>query len=94
MKMFFFGGGGCPKIAFLTTWPRKSAPKTHYKIRGFSKAFLEKQLWTKNTNPEISVIIFFAFFFSFNNKNTKISWNPYVDSVLANLKKTSFKILD
>ena len=41
---FLFFGGGCPKIPFLTTWPRKRAPKKHYKNRGFSKAFLEKQL--------------------------------------------------
>ena len=35
--------------------------------------------------------IFFAFFFSFNNKNTKICWNPYFYSVLANLKKENFQ---
>ena len=31
----------------------------------------------KNTNPEIPVIIFFAFFFSFNNKKTpKLAETP------------------
>ena len=44
VKIFFFGGGGVQKLPFLTTWPRKRAPKKHYKNRGFSKAFLEKQL--------------------------------------------------
>ena len=30
----------------------------------------------KIPNPEIPVIIFFAFFFSFNNKNTKLAETP------------------
>ena len=69
--------GGCPKIAVLTTWPRKRAPKKHNKNRGFSKAFLEKQLCvTKrpllDKKTQIQKIrlsfVFFSFFFSGNNK--------------------------
>ena len=30
--------------------------------------------------------------FSFNNKNTKISWNPYFYSVFANFKDDKFQI--
>ena len=48
----------------------------------------------KNTNPEIPVIIFFAFFFFSTTKNTTISWNPYFYSALANLKKRSFRLLE
>ena len=85
-------------MPFLTTWPRKRAPKKHYKNRGFGKAFLEKQLYVtqwplldkKNTNPEISVIVFFAFFFSFNNKKPKLAGTP-IFSVLAKLKKEKFQ---
>ena len=70
---------GVQKFSFLTTWPKKRAPKKHYKNRGFSNPFFEKQLWVtkrpcldnKKTNPEIAVSIFFTFFFSFNNKKHK-----------------------
>ena len=39
----FFGGGG-PKSPGLTTWPKKRAPKKHYKNRGYSKPIFEKQI--------------------------------------------------
>ena len=39
---FLFYGGVSKNSPVLTTWPRKRAPKQHYKNRGFSKAFLEK----------------------------------------------------
>ena len=64
---------------FLTTWPKKRAPKRHYKNRGFGNPFFGKQFCVtkrpcldKKTNPEIPVIIFLGlFFFSFNNKKHK-----------------------
>ena len=40
---FSFVLGGCPKFPFLTTCPKKRAPKHHYKNRGFSKAFFGKK---------------------------------------------------
>ena len=90
---------GVQNFPFLTTWPKKRAPKKHYKNRGFSNPFFEKQICVtkrpfldqKNPKPEIPVIIFFAFFFSFNNKKHKNVLKPYFHSVLANLKKRIFK---
>ena len=57
------------KISFLTPWPKKRAPKKHYKNRGFSKVIFWKQMCVtkrpfldkKSPNPEIPVIIFVAF---------------------------------
>ena len=45
----------------------------------------------KNQIHKFQLSFFLAFFFSFNNKNTKICWNPYFYSVLANLKKENFQ---
>ena len=86
---------GVQNFPFLTTWPKKRAPKKHYKNRGFSNPFFGKQFWVtkrpfldqKNPNPEIPVIIFLPFSSLTTTKNTKVSWNPYFYSVLANLKK-------
>ena len=87
---------GIQKLPFLTPWPRKRAPKNTIKI-GVSAYFLEKSyatrnghLWTKKPKFRNSSYHFFLPFFSFNNKNTKICWNPYFYSVLANLKKDNF----
>ena len=74
VKIFFLGGG--QKLPFLTTWPRKRAPKKHYKNRGFSKAFLEKQLCVtkrpfldkKTQIQKFQLSFFLPFSFSFNNK--------------------------
>ena len=98
---FSFFWGGVQKLPFLTTWPRKRAPPKHIKNRGFS-LFFEKKLCVtirpfldqKNPNPEIPIIIFFCLFSLSTTKNTKISWNPYFYSVLANLKKENFQILN
>ena len=43
INQFFPFFGGCPKFPFLTTWPKKRAPKKHYKNRGFSNPFFGKQ---------------------------------------------------
>ena len=34
---------GVQNFPFLTTWPKKRAPKNHYKNRGFSNPFFGKQ---------------------------------------------------
>ena len=57
--------GGCPKSPFLTTWPRKRAPKNTIKL-GFQQGIFGQNsyalrnvlFWTKNPNPQIPVIIF------------------------------------
>ena len=91
--ILFFFGVDVQIFPFLTTWPKKPAPKNTKNIGVqqpiFGKQFcLTKQPFLdKKPNPEIPVIVFFSFIFSFNNKNTKISWNPYFYSVLANLNK-------
>ena len=74
------------------------SPK-HYKDRGFREHIFGKQLCVtkqpfldpKTPNPKIPVIIFWSFFFSFNNKNTKMLRNPDFYSVLASQKKRFFQ---
>ena len=97
---FFFCFWWASKISlFLTAWPKKRAPKKHYKTRGFSKAFFEKQIcvtkWPyldKNSQiQKFQLSFLLPILFSFN-KNINISWNPYFYSVLANLKKRIFKV--
>ena len=86
---------GIQELPFLTPWPRKRAPKNTMKI-WVSAYFFWKEVMRHETaifgqkkpNSEIPVIIFFLPFFLFQKqKNTKICWNPYFYSVLANLKK-------
>ena len=101
-QSIFFFFGGCPKFPFLTTWPKKRAPKKHYKNRGFSKAFFWKQLCVtkrpfldqKTQNQKFQLSFFFAFSSLSTTKTTKIGWNPYFYSVLANLKKENFQNLN
>ena len=71
--------GGCPKFPFLTTWPKKRAPKKHNKNRGFSNPFFGKQfcvtsrpLLDKKPNPEIPIILFSPFSSFSTTKTTKI----------------------
>ena len=45
----------------------------------------------KTQNQKLRLSFFLPIPFSFNNKNTKTSWNPYFYSVLANLKKDNFQ---
>ena len=46
----------------------------------------------KKTKPEISVVEFFAFVFSFFNKKHKNLWNPIFIVFLQTLKQRVFKI--
>ena len=92
--------GGCPKYPFLTTWPKKRAPPKHYKI-GVSANFFEKYmrhktaiLDQKRQNPEIPVIIYFAYFLHFRQQKTQKIAEPLYYSVLANLKKENFQNLN
>ena len=98
-KIFLFWQG-IQKLPFLTPWPRKRAPKNTIKI-GVSAYFFGKKLCVtkrpfldkKKPNSEIPVIIFSCLFSLSKTKNTKICWNPYFYSVLANLKKRIFQKL-
>ena len=99
VKIFFFFWQGIQKLPFFDTLAQKTRTQKHYKNRGFSLFFFGKKLCVtkrpfldkKNPNSEIPVIIFFLAFFSLSKtKNTKICWNPYFYSVLANLKKREF----
>ena len=96
---FSFFWQGIQKLPFFDTLAQKTRTQKHYKNRGFSLFFFGKKLCVtkrpfldkKNPNSEIPVIIFFLAFFSLSKtKNTKICWNPYFYSVLANLKKENF----
>ena len=94
---FSFFLTGYPKIAFFDTLAQKTRTQKHYKNRGFS-FFLERSyasrnghFWTKKTQIQKFQLSFFSCLFSFSKtKNTKICWNPYFYSVLANLKKENF----
>ena len=84
---------------FLTPWPRKRAPKKHYKNRGFRAFFLESRCasrnghcWTKKPKfTNFSYHFFLPIFFSFNNKKPQTLLKPLFYSVLANLKKEIFQ---
>ena len=83
---FFFGGG--PKCPLFDNLAKKArTPKRHYRNWGFSTPIFwkadvchETAIFgdKKNPKPEIPVIIFVCFSFSFNNKNTNICWNPII----------------
>ena len=93
--------GGFSKFPFFYTLAQKPEPKKHYKNKGFRPFFFGKLLCvTKrpflDQKPKIykfQLSFFLPIFFSFNNKNTKICWNPNFYSVFANLKKRIFKKL-
>ena len=84
---------------FWQLGPESAHPQNTIKIGVSAHQFLKNSyasrnghFWTKKTQThKFQLSIFFAFFFSFNNKNTKICWNPYFYSVLANLKKENFQ---
>ena len=98
VKIFFFFDRVSKDCLFLTPWPRKRAPKNTIKI-GVSACFFWKEVMRHETaifgqkKPKFrnSSYHFFSCLFSLSKtKNTKISWNPYFYSVLANLKKENF----
>ena len=75
---------GYPKIAFLTPWPRKRAPKNTIKI-GVSAYFFGKKVMRHETaifrqkkkpNSEIPVIIFFCLFSISKTKTQKSAETP------------------
>ena len=100
MKCFFVFGG-CPKFPFFDNLAKKRAPKKHYKNRGLSKAFFEKQICVtkrqfldKKSQIQLFQLSFFLpIFFLFQQQNKK-SWNPLFYTVLANLKRefSKFKL--
>ena len=71
---------------FLTNWPKKRAPKKHYKNRGFGKAFLKNRYASrnghfcifgpKNPKPEIPVYYFFCLFLFQQQKPQKLAETP------------------
>ena len=71
----FFFFGGCPKFPFFWQLGKKARTQKHYKI-GVSENIKNSSesrnghFGQKKPNPEIPVIIFFAFSFSFNNNKT------------------------
>ena len=97
---FFFFWGGCPKFLFLTTWPKKRAPKTLWKS-GFQPSFLWKKdmrhetviFGPKSPNSETPVITLFCLLSSLSTeKKLKNLLKPLFDSVLENLEKRILKI--
>ena len=95
--------GGVQKFAFFDNLAQKARTQKNTITIGVSaRHFWKKQLLRhetatfgqKNTNPEIPVIIFLPFSSLSTTENTKICRNPYFYSVLANLKKIIFNILD
>ena len=67
---------GVQNFPFLTTWPKKRTPKK----KGFQQGMFKKTdmrhetaILEKKNQIQKFQLTFFAFFFLFNNKNTKIS---------------------
>ena len=71
---------GVQNFPFLTTWPKKRAPKKHYKNSGFSKLFF----WKTHMRHETAIFgpkklnfinssyhFFLPVFFSLNNRKHK-----------------------
>ena len=86
---------------FCQLGPLKRAPPKHYKNRGFSKAFFEKEICvTKRPCLDKKLIqklqlSFFAYFLLLQQQKTyKMGWDPYFYSVFANLKEDNFQILN
>ena len=70
---------GVQNFPFLTTWPKKRAPKKHYKNRGFRAFFLKSRcasrnghFWTKKSQiHKFQLSIFFACFLLFQQHKTQ-----------------------
>ena len=75
---------GVQNFPFLTTWPKKRAPKKHYKNRGFRAFFFKADVRHETAifgpkNPKFinsSYHFFLPVFFSFNNTKHKILLKP------------------
>ena len=82
--IFFFFLVGVQIFPFLTTWPKKRAPKKHYKNRGFSNPFFGKQscvtkrpfFGQKNKSRDSSYRFFFCLSLLFQQNNTKLAETP------------------
>ena len=77
---FFFFLVGVQNFPFLTTWPKKRAPKNTIKIGVSATHFLENSSESRNGSAildqktqiqKFQLSFFFAFFFSYNNKKHK-----------------------
>ena len=83
-SIFSFVFGGCPKFSFLDNLAKKARTQKHYKNRGFSKAFFEKQICVtkrpfldkKIPSSEIPVIILFCLFSLSTTKTPKLTETP------------------
>ena len=82
---FFFFWVAFQNFPFLTPWPRKRAPKQHYKNRGFRAFFLKSccasrngHFWTKKRKIyKFQLSLFLAYFLLFQQpKNPKIAETP------------------
>ena len=81
---FFLFLVGVQNFPFCQLGQKSAQPKNTLKIGVSATHLLENSFasrnghfWTKKPNPEIPVIIFFAFLFSFNNKKTpKLAETP------------------
>ena len=91
---------GVENYHFWQLGPKRAHPKNTIKI-GVSARFFEMQLCVtkqpfldqKNPKPEIPVIILYLPFSSLSTtKTTKIGWNPYFYSALANQQKEFSKL--
>ena len=84
LSVNFLVFGGCPTFPFLTTWPKKRAPKKHSKNRGISKAFFEQQMCVtkrqlldqKNPRPEIPAFILLGLFSLSTRRTQKLAETP------------------
>ena len=99
VKIIFFFWQGIQKLPFFDTLAQKTRTQKHYKNRGFSLFFWKVVMRHETAifgpkKPKFinsSYHFFLAFFSLSKTKNTKICWNPYFCSVLANLKKRIFQ---
>ena len=80
---------------------QKARTQKHHRNRGFSKFFLENRcasrnghFWTKKPKTRNSSFFFLPFSSFSTTKTTTICRNPYFYSVLANLQKENFQILN
>ena len=85
-QMFLFFWVAFQNFPFLTPWPRKRAPKKHYKNRAFRAFFflLESRcasrnghFWTKKTKiHKFQLSFFFAYFLLFQQQKTQNLLKP------------------